>query len=52
LAEALSWLQPVLWVLWAVGVLALLVLGGVLHAWVRWMIRQSQPRPTSPQVVA
>lgn len=52
LAEALSWLQPVLVVIWVVGLLALLVLGGLVHAWVRWMVRQNQPRPANSQVAA
>ncbi|TDM08215.1 MAG: hypothetical protein C4K60_01590 [Ideonella sp. MAG2] len=52
LGEALSWLKPVVVILWVIGLLVLLVLGGLVHAWVRWMIRQSQPRPASSQVPA
>jgi len=51
LGTVLSWLEPILVVLWAVGLLILLVLGGLAHAWVRRMARQRQ-RVTRSQASA
>lgn len=37
LQPALSWIGPVLWLLWGVGMVTLLLLAGLAHwAWGRW----------------
>lgn len=39
LREAVSWLRPLVWTIWGIGMIGLLLLGAVLQALVRWMVR-------------
>lgn len=40
-STAIGWLVPVVWVLWALGLLLMLALAAGLH----WLVRRSVPRP-------